>query len=86
MSSQVDINNTGLDHQKLQDLESMKDEFNDFQQRLTGTMSSIPGVSEAIMAQQKEIGNNLPNFEESLKEIGLTPEDMKEYTKKLPKN
>ena len=85
MSSQVDINNTGLDHQKLQDLESMKDEFNDFQQRLTGTMSSIPGVSEAIMAQQKEIGNNLPNFEESLKEIGLTPEDMKEYTKKLLK-
>ncbi len=85
MSSQTDINNTGLNQQKLQDLESMKDQFNNFQQQLTSTMSSIPGVSEAIASQQNAIGSNLPNYEESLKEIGLTPADMKEYTKKLLK-
>ena len=85
MSSQTDINNTGLDQQKLQNLEGMKDQFNNFQQQLTSAMSSIPGVSEAIVSQQNAIGSNLPNFEESLKEIGLTPADMKEYTKKLMK-
>ncbi len=85
MSSQSDINSSGLDKQKLQDLESMKDQFNEFQQQLTSTMSSIPGVSEAIVSQQQAIGSNLPNYQQALDEIGLTPADMKEYTKKLMK-
>ena len=85
MSSQSDINSSGLDKQKLQDLESMKDQFNEFQQQLTSTMSSIPGVSEAIVSQQQAIGSNLPDYQQALDEIGLTPADMKEYTKKLMK-
>lgn len=85
MYSQTDINNTALNQQKLQDLESMRDEFQKFQTQLTNSMSDIPGMSKIFANQNAAIGNNLPNYQQSLDEIGLTPETMKEYAKKLMK-
>ena len=85
MSSPLDINNTGRSRDKLEDLETMKDQFQEFQKQLTNTMSDIPGLSEAITSQSDSIGSNLPNYQKSLDEIGLTPDAMKQYTRKLLK-
>ena len=85
MSSQLDINNTARSRDKLEDLETMRDQFQEFQKQLTNTMSDIPGLSEAITNQSASIGSNLPNYQQSLDEIGLTPDAMKQYTRKLLK-
>ena len=85
MSSQLDINNTARSRDKLEDLETMRDQFQEFQKQLTNTMSDIPGLSEAITNQSASVGSNLPNYQKSLDEIGLTPDAMKQYTRKLLK-
>lgn len=85
-ASQMDINNIptpdNMNPDTLSNLHDMKDQFLNFQQTLTNSLSDIPGVSKMI-ATQDNVGNSLPDYNELLSEIGLTPEDMKKYTEKL---
>ena len=86
MSSQMDINNipppSGINPDMLSNLQDMQGQFMNFQQTMTNSLSGIPGVAQTIAAQDN-VGNSLPDYNKSLKEIGLTPADMKKYTQKL---
>lgn len=86
LSSQIDINNIptpdNIKSGTLSGLHDMKGQFMNFQQTITNSFSDIPGVADMI-ATQDNAGQDLPDFNNILSEIGLTPDDMKKYTEKL---